>query len=180
MATIYADPPWAYSNKATRAAAAGKYPTMSIRSICDLCVAGKPVVDLVSNQAYLYLWTTTSFLFEAPRVMEAWGFEYKNLIVWSKTQPGLGNYFRVNTEFLLVATRGGAKLKTDAISQKARLKNCVETGRLRHSQKPEVFRGLIERTTPGPYLELFARVRAPGWYSWGNQVTETLASITEQ
>ena len=28
----------------------------------------------------------------------------------------------------------------------------------------------VERLLPGPYLELFARKRAPGWDAWGDQV----------
>jgi N6-adenosine-specific RNA methylase IME4 len=39
-----------------------------------------------------------------------------------------------------------------------------------HSQKPEEFRQLIQQLYDGPYLELFARMRTPGWSAWGNQV----------
>ena len=40
-----------------------------------------------------------------------------------------------------------------------------------HSQKPEGFHEMIEKTFRGPALELFARGNArPGWYLWGNEV----------
>lgn len=37
----------------------------------------------------------------------------------------------------------------------------------RHSEKPPVFADLIERMSPGPYVELFARAPRLGWDSWG-------------
>jgi N6-adenosine-specific RNA methylase IME4 len=36
-----------------------------------------------------------------------------------------------------------------------------------HSQKPALFGDLIERMSPGPYVELFARSPRLGWASWG-------------
>lgn len=38
-----------------------------------------------------------------------------------------------------------------------------------HSQKPELFLDLIERMSPGPYLELFARQQRLGWSTWGDE-----------
>ena len=40
----------------------------------------------------------------------------------------------------------------------------------RHSAKPEEFFVLVERVSPGPYLEMFARERRPGWDAFGNEV----------
>jgi len=39
-----------------------------------------------------------------------------------------------------------------------------------HSHKPEEQYAIIERVSPGPYLELFARRRQPGWDAWGNEI----------
>jgi N6-adenosine-specific RNA methylase IME4 len=38
-----------------------------------------------------------------------------------------------------------------------------------HSQKPEAFLDLVERVSPGPYLEMFARRARFGWDYWGDQ-----------
>jgi N6-adenosine-specific RNA methylase IME4 len=38
-----------------------------------------------------------------------------------------------------------------------------------HSAKPEAFLDLVERVSPGPYLELFARRARLGWDTWGNE-----------
>jgi N6-adenosine-specific RNA methylase IME4 len=41
-----------------------------------------------------------------------------------------------------------------------------------HSAKPEAFLDLVERVSPGPYLELFARRNRLGWDTWGNEALE--------
>jgi N6-adenosine-specific RNA methylase IME4 len=38
-----------------------------------------------------------------------------------------------------------------------------------HSEKPEAFLDLVERMSPGPYVELFARRDRLGWDTWGNE-----------
>lgn len=42
-----------------------------------------------------------------------------------------------------------------------------EWPRGRHSEKPAAFLDIVERVSPGPYLELFARAPRLGWDSWG-------------
>ena len=39
-----------------------------------------------------------------------------------------------------------------------------------HSHKPEETFAIIQRLSDGPYLELFARRRTPGWDVWGNEI----------
>lgn len=41
-----------------------------------------------------------------------------------------------------------------------------------HSEKPEAFLDVVERVSPGPYLEMFARRNRLGWDTWGNQSFE--------
>jgi N6-adenosine-specific RNA methylase IME4 len=42
--------------------------------------------------------------------------------------------------------------------------------RREHSRKPNQVYERIERLVAGPYLELFALQRRPGWTPWGDQV----------
>jgi N6-adenosine-specific RNA methylase IME4 len=156
--TIYADPPWRYRNQGTRASTDKHYPTMTVDEIAALPVAG-----LAANDAHLHLWTTNAFLFEAQRVLDAWGFEYKSLFVWCKPQMGLGNYWRVSHEFLLLGVRGDSPFRTAHPS-------FLVAPRRRHSEKPEAVRQVVEQVSPGPRLELFARKTTPGWTSWGNEI----------
>lgn len=157
--TIYADPAWQYGNQATRASTGDHYVGMSVDDICAL-----PIAPLAADNAHLHLWTTNAFLFEAKRVMEAWGFEYKSCYIWVKPQMGMGNYWRVSHEFLLLGIRGSAPFADRS------LMSWGEFPRRQHSAKPEEIRALIEKASPGPRLELFARRQAPGWYVWGNEI----------
>lgn len=162
---IYADPAWKYGNQGTRAATDTQYPTMTVDEICAL-----PIGELAAEDSHLHLWTTNAFLFEAKRVMEAWGFEYKSVRLWIKPQMGIGNYWRVSHEFLLFGIRGSAPFRDRGMM------SWVNAKRTGHSVKPECFREDIEKVSPGPYLELFARREVPGWSSWGNQIEKNLYS----
>jgi N6-adenosine-specific RNA methylase IME4 len=103
-------------------------------------------------------------LFDAKRVIEAWGFEYRSCFVWVKPQMGMGNYWRVSHEFMLLGTRGEAPFRSKS------LKSWGEYRRAKHSAKPEEVRALIMRASPGPYLELFGRRKVEHWSVWGNQI----------
>jgi N6-adenosine-specific RNA methylase IME4 len=170
--TIVADPPWEYRNvrgtqtrsKIGRRAitAAGNYATMSTNAIAAL-----PVADLADDRAHVYLWVTTPLLFsvEPHRILEAWGFEYVTLLTWVKTgPPGMGFYYRGHTEYVLFGIRG--KLGIEAA---CRERNVFEAPRRGHSAKPDAFYDLVERVSPEPRVELFARRARFGWDYWGDQ-----------
>jgi hypothetical protein len=182
---LVADPPWRYGNTATRANAQGHYDgTLTIPQLCgdELLPDGSNLVkDVVQPKSatpgHLYLWTTAGHLPEAFRVMEAWGYEYKTYLVWVKPQMGMGNYFRVSTELVLFGVRGGMRTRDMGTV------NWFKVKRGRHSAKPQRFYDLVAKSSPGPYLELFARCDAAnqlagtcqcsrcrlGWEVWGNQ-----------
>ena len=162
--TIYADPPWLYDNQGTRAATGNHYGGMTVEELCAL-----PVKDIVAKDAHLHLWTTNGFLFECPKIFEAWGFEFRSSFVWVKPQMGIGNYWRNSHEFLLTAIRGDAKRFNDRS-----LMSWLQCERGVHSAKPEQVRHFIERASPGPFLEMFARSGAPNWTVWGNQIPGNL------
>jgi len=166
--TVYADPPWKYGNQATRSATDNEYPTLTVDEICEL-----PVVGLADEEAHLHLWTTNAFLFEAKRVIDAWGFEYKSCFVWVKSQMGIGNYWRVSHEFLLLGVRGGLRFR-----DKGQM-SWIEVPRGEHSAKPEQIRERLELVSLPPYLELFARRQIPGWSAWGNEVERDLLTSAE-
>lgn len=160
--TIYADPPWSYNNKGTRASAEDHYGTMSVQQLCEL-----PVGQLKKEESHLHLWTTNAFLFEAKEVMKSWGFEYKSCFVWVKPQMGIGNYWRVSHEFLLLGVSGGLTFNESIMSW-------IEEDRTKHSAKPEKIREFIEQTSPGPRIELFGRSIVDGWAVWGNEVERNM------
>ena len=157
--TIYVDPPWSYDNQGTRAATGNHYETMTVDEISEL-----PVGELAAKEAHLHLWTTNAFLFECPKLLGAWGFDYKGVFVWVKPQFGIGNYWRVAHEFLILGVRGSLAF------QEHGQRSWQEYSRREHSQKPDNIRDLIEQVSPGPRLELFARKQASNWVCWGDQI----------
>jgi N6-adenosine-specific RNA methylase IME4 len=161
--TIFADPPWKYSNQGMRASTDRHYQTMAMEELLPL-----PVAQLAAEQSHLHLWTTNGFLQDAFRVLDAWGFEYRSVFVWVKPQLGMGNYWRVSHEFLLLGVRGGLTFRDKG------LLSWLKADRGRHSAKPEQVRLMVERASPGPRLELFGRQAAPGWAVWGDEVERDL------
>jgi N6-adenosine-specific RNA methylase IME4 len=159
--SVYADPPWQYERSPR--GAAHHYPTLATEDIAKL-----PVAELAADVCHLHLWTTSSFLFDAKRVLDAWGFRYKGVFVWVKPQMGTGYYWRCASEFLLLGVKGEQTFLDRTIP------NWLSADRHEHSAKPEAVRTLIERVSPGPYLELFGRRAVHGWVVHGNEVSRGL------
>lgn len=178
--TIYIDPPWRYDNQGTRAATNNHYRAGENNTTAGMTVgqiAEIPVGELAARDAHLHLWTTNGFLFECPKLFEAWGFEFRSTFVWVKPEMGIGNYWRNSHEIMLTAIRGNAKRFEDHS-----LKSWIECSRggSRHSTKPEQVRHFIERASPGARLELFARNTADGWTVWGNDIQRTVFNATQE
>lgn len=90
--TILADPPWKLQQQGTRGAAR-HYDLMTLEEIKAM-----PVADLCEGNAHLYLWTPNNIIPEALQVVKAWGFTYRNTLVWGKPKLGLGVYIRTSHE----------------------------------------------------------------------------------
>ena len=162
--TLVVDPPWPYNDRLMSGArrtrgAANHYPVMSLPRLREL----RPQ-DLATPAAHLYLWTTNAFLGEALDLMRAWEFAHKTMLTWVKPQIGMGHYFRNNTEHVLFGVRG--RLPTMCRDQPT----AFTAPRTRHSAKPDAFYAIVERMSPEPYLELFARRPRDGWCAIGNEI----------
>ncbi len=169
--TVLADPPWRFQNRTGKVAPEHqrlrRYDTLAWKEIAEF-----PVHDLVADKSHCYLWVPNALIAEGLKVMEAWGFVYKAMIVWAKRRKdggpdgrGVGFYFRNVTEPVLFGVRGG--LRTGPAGR--RQVNLIETRKREHSRKPDELYSVIESCSPGPYLELFARHPWPGWTSWGDE-----------
>ena len=167
---IYADPAWSYKDKALAGnrGAGCKYDVMSINNIKNL-----PVKELADKDCVLFMWVTMPKLNECFDVIKACGFEYKTVgFTWvklNKNKPtpfmGMGRWTRANAELCLIATKG----KPSRIS--ASVRSIIETPIERHSKKPnEVRDRIVELMGNLPRVELFAREKADGWDSWGNEI----------
>lgn len=175
-ATIVADPPWQVMagplngregfGDATGASRPLAYPSMSVEEISALQVPA-------AADAHLYLWTTNGYLREAFDVARAWGFQPSTTLVWAKNVMGggLGGAYGISTEFCLFCRRGSLKAHGRVGGTWFNWKRPYdERGKPRHSAKPPEFFAMVEEVSPGPYLEMFARDKRPGWHAWGNEI----------
>lgn len=174
--TILADPPWAQTlmgrrkrggvHPAGEPATEMPYDTMTLDDIKTL-----PVGAWADEGAHLWLWTTNEYLRAGFDVMEAWGFKYLAPVHWVKP-GGIGNWFVHRTQTLLFGYKDRCRFPLARYAP-----NIIETGNpAEHSAKPDATYAYIERISPGPRLEVFARPWTPmfpkrdGWDVWGNEV----------
>ena len=182
--TIVADPPWPYKSPGQigqtlehrpnrdkgiskeGAGSVARYGSMTMDELSKLSIE-----NLAEDNAHLYLWTTNSFMEKAYPLARAWGFEPKTIITWTKTKKSngkpsmkMGYYYRGATEHCLFCVRGSLRLAGIAEP------TAIFSPRISHSTKPDCFYDMVERQSPSPRLELFARRKRDGWDSWGNEV----------
>ncbi len=149
------------------------------------------------TSCHLWMWATNNFLPDGLWVGERLGFTYKTNWTWVKGLPcaycdgtgyyrrdigcaecggtgmvadslqiGLGQYQRGSHELLLLFTRGKAMVPPP----ERRYSSVIVAPRGRHSAKPQAAYDVIERVSPGPRLEMFAREPRDGWDCWGEEV----------
>jgi N6-adenosine-specific RNA methylase IME4 len=176
---IYADPATRFEAGFSGRSIENHYPTETIEDWCKL-----PVRDLALDHSRLFVWTTIPQLARTIELLlPAWGFTYASSCCWDKTSPdheresATGYWFRNQHEILLLATRGSPALPMPAdvpVSMHRERKS-------EHSAKPDFYREMIERMTPGlPRIELFARSRREGWAAWGNQASPAAAAPVQR
>jgi N6-adenosine-specific RNA methylase IME4 len=170
--TILADPPWDYRNGGNGKARA-HYDLMTIDQLCSL-----KVKEIAEDDSVLILWSTWPQVEGAMRVISAWGFEYVSGFPWVKLYDdplcdvfgnvvmrptyGTGYWIRGCSEPVFVCKRGNARpVETSWMG--------LISKRMEHSRKPDTIYEYAE-SFPGPYLEMFARRKRPGWDVFGNQI----------
>jgi len=124
---------------------------------------------------HMYLWVTNNYLQMGLDVMKSLGFRYVTNIAWVKAQTeplklqnaGLGQYFRGQHELLLFGQLMGVRPVLKALTASRSVLAAPRTKV--HSQKPTAAYEMVERVSPGPYVEIFSRLNRPGWDTWGNE-----------
>lgn len=188
---IVADPPWTPCDKlpGPSRGAARQYPVMTTPEICalaDVNICGELRIygEAIADDAVLFLWRLGSMQRDALEVAEAWGFRDIGEVVWNKETKlgkrwfGMGRLTRGAHETALVCVRGkySRLRKSKAIRSSFDAPVPVDArGRYIHSAKPErFFTDIVEPLVEGPYLEIFARRRRPGWAAIGNQLPQEI------
>lgn len=167
------DPPW--NEKGGSRGADKHYPLLATPDIPRV-VMQSPLWRPAAA-AHLWLWVTSNFLEDGLFVMRALGFRYVSNAVWIKPSIGIGQYLRMQHEALLFGVRGRLHTQDHGVSSVIRgavigegVDDAFEAPRGRHSEKPEESYRRIERVSPGPRAEIFAREQREGWDVWGNEV----------
>lgn len=145
------------------------YPLLCEAEIVSLF--DREIEPLLAQGCHLWLWVTNNYLRDGLRVLQALRFRYVTNLVWVKDRIGLGQYLRGQHELCLFGVRGATMLP-----EVRNVPSVVFCKKGEHSQKPQLAFDAIERVSPGPRLEVFARERRDGWDAWGDGVREGLFS----
>ena len=119
------------------------------------------------------------------KLIELWGFRYSTrAFTWLKVRRGwdgvsplyesdfpvgLGLTTRSQTEIVLLARRGNCRRNAKNVRE------LILAPRREHSRKPNEFFRRVEQYCEGPFVDLFARERRPGWDAFGDE-TEKFGS----
>lgn len=161
---IVADPPWTFRDKLGKRGTESRYRCMLMQDLVEF-----PIPEM-NRDSYLFLWRVAALPQAALDLAIAWGFAPKTELVWVKETKtgklhfGMGHHLRASHEVCLVATRGRPK----PLSRSVRSVFRAPVGE--HSRKPDEFYEIVERFCSGPYVELFARRRRPGWACYGDEL----------
>lgn len=153
---IVFDPPWSWEDEGDvnqLGRARPNYHTMTFDEIAAL-----PIGDYAEPNAHIYLWITNRSLPKGQALLDSWGFRYITALTWCKPHFGMGNYFRGSTEHVLFGVKGSLPLLRKDIG--TWFEGARGDG---HSAKPETFYELVERCSPGPWVDILGRRERPGW-----------------
>lgn len=168
---ILLDPPWAFRTYSKKDKLPTQFQDQHYEMLKKPELEKLPLSDLAAKDCALFLWTVDSHLDQALALLSGWGFKYKTIaFIWVKmtkdmSHPAIsmGYWSRKQAEICILATRGKPRRLAKNVRQ------VLMEPRRQHSRKPDGFYSRIETLVEGPYLEMFARQRWPGWDAWGDE-----------
>lgn len=143
-------------------------------------LAAIPVASVAAPDCFPFCWVPLRSVFLVEPLMEAWGFSFSGTaFAWVKLNPGgvgfaMGGGYgtRKNVEICWLGRRGKPQRNSAAVRE------LIVAPRREHSRKPDEIYGRIEQFCDGPYLELNARQRWPGWVCVGDEVGKFKAQVS--
>jgi N6-adenosine-specific RNA methylase IME4 len=167
----YLDPPWRW--RTWSPAGDGRAPPYEREALDNLKTL--PLPELLAKDAGVAMWVIDSHLEQAFELAAHWGLRYSTVgFYWAKTTKnrkwhfGMGKMTRGNPEQCLLFWKGAGLKRKDMSVRKLIVAPVRE-----HSRKPPEAREGLERLFGDVRrIELFARERAKGWETWGNQALQ--------
>lgn len=165
--TIVIDPPWKLKMNLVKEFQV-RYPDtlpydmMTDKELLDF----KLVPDLASDRCDLFVWITHGKLPFGFKLIEKWGFKYRNLLTWHKKRQGISVHgiYR-NTEFVIHASN----FKTN-LNYKKPIPTLISAKGRGHSVKPYEFYEVLRKSSLEPRIDIFARQRHIGFDAYGNEI----------
>lgn len=164
---ILMDPPWPFrtfsKEKAVPTQGPQPYEAMRLGEM-----AGLPLQDMMARDCAVFVWDNDSLPHTIDFLATAYGLRLatKNVFIWHKGRMGMGYYTRKQCEVCHLLVKGRPARKSKSVRQ------FIDSATREHSRKPDVQYGRIEALFDGPYLEMFARQKWPGWDVWGNETNK--------
>ncbi|WDQ17005.1 MULTISPECIES: MT-A70 family methyltransferase [Rhodopirellula] len=122
----------------------------------DLC--SMPVSAIASDNAHLHLWSHAEMLLDALDVLEAWGFEYRSCFVWVETTEAEEcDFWQSQCRFLLLGYKGNPSFGETTC------RNWLKLNPQQRDSRHATIRKLVQKVSPGPYMQLFVPEAADGW-----------------
>lgn len=167
---ISMDPPWHFEN-ADKFDPDGfrgltDYPTMTIDELAAIKIPA-------AKNCVLWLWTTHLHMRHTFTLLDAWGFQEKSILTWSKNRMGIGKWLRSKSEFCILAVKG--KPRVDLTNQTTILDAPIRE----HSRKPDEFYSMVEALCIGRRLDFFSREKREGWEQFGSDLEKFKVAANE-
>jgi len=164
--TLVIDPPWRYDDNlpGKGRGSAKHYSTMGMTELFEMMFDVLPILE---TNAHIWCWATNSFMAQAHVLVGILDATPKTILTWCKPQIRMGRYLRNSTEHCVLGVRG----KLPSIDEGRNIPSHFVSPRGKHSEKPDAAYKIIERISPAPRLDMFARAPHEGFDRWGDELT---------
>ena len=109
-------------------------------------VVEMPVMDIIADDAIMFMWTTVEQLPESMALLETWGFDYRSQLVWRKSKATITAYTREQHELVLIGKRGNPAKP----AERERPPSVFEAPVPRQGRHPDILFQIVERCCRRP------------------------------
>ena len=177
--TIVIDPPWmivydtgAYTNMDEFKH--GIKERLPYDTMKDADIHNFDIEEYADDVCYLFMWATFGKLAGSPylvfelaiQLCRKWGFVVREIILWDKHNGIVSPFtpFRRQVEPIIFATRGITQIKPYG-----KYSSIFRAPSTTHSTKPVYFYNWLNKWTPKPRIDIFARNAHEGFDGWGDE-----------